>query len=119
MKKKTKWSHIIYIAGVIALIIGAIDPLEGSVVVVTGSAFVALATYLSHDRHRKIFLLSFIMIAIGVGFMFYFSSLGGFDEGARLSWWWGSLILPYPAGWLMSIILLIKRVLAEQKQKVI
>jgi len=107
--KKIKWTRVIYIIGVVALIIGVIDPLEGSIVIAAGSLFIALATYLTQDRHRKLFLLSMILIAIGVSFMFYLSSLGGFGNGSELSWWWGLLILPYPAGWIMAIVLLIVR----------
>jgi multisubunit Na+/H+ antiporter MnhB subunit len=118
MKKKTIWTRVIYIIGIIALIIGAIDPLEGSVVIASGSALVALSTYLTHDRHWKIFLISLIMILIGVFFLFYLSSLGGFGGTATLSWWWGTLILPYPFGWLMSIIILIVRAVKKPKQQV-
>lgn len=116
MKEKTKWTRIIYIIGVIALIIGAIDPLEGSVVIAVGCMLVALSTYLTHDRHWKIFLASLIMILVGVFFLFYFSSLGGFGGTSALSWWWGMLILPYPIGWLISIITLIVRVAHKSKQ---
>ncbi len=115
MEKKTNWKRIIHIIGVVALIIGAIDPLEGSVVITAGSALIALSTFLTHDRHRKIFIASFIMIVIGVFFLFYLSSLGGFGEGA-LSWWWGILILPYPIGWFASIIVLISRAFKKRKQ---
>lgn len=94
---------------IVTLIIGAIDPLEGSVVIAFGSALLALSAYLKHDRHRKIFLASLVMILIGVFFMFYFSSLGGFGGTSTLSWWWGILILPYPFGWLTTVILLIVR----------
>jgi multisubunit Na+/H+ antiporter MnhB subunit len=118
MKEKTKWTRIIYIIGVIALIIGALDPMEGSVVIASGSALVALSTYLTHDRQRKIFLLSLIMILIGVFFLFYLSSLGGFGGTATLSWWWGTLILPYPIGWLISIVILIIRAVKKPKQQV-
>ena len=107
MKEKPKWIRVIYILGVIALIIGIIDPLEGSVVIAAGSLLLALATFLAHDRHWKLFLLSLILICIGVFFLFYLSSLGGFGGSSKLSWWWGALILPYPVGWIMSIILLI------------
>jgi len=115
--KKINWTRIIYIIGIIALIIGAIDPLEGSVVILAGSALVALSTWLTHDRHRKIFLASLIMIVIGVGFMFYLSSLGGFGGESNLSWWWGILILPYPLGWLIAIITLIVRAIKKPKQQ--
>jgi hypothetical protein len=117
MKKKTKWTRVIYIIGVIALIIGVIDPLEGSVVICAGSALIALSTFLTRDRHWKIFLLSFIMIVIGVFFLFYLSSLGGFGGTSKLSWWWGLLILPYVIGWLASIITLITRAVKKPVQQ--
>ena len=98
-----------FVSGVVAIIVGAIDPLEGSVIIVAGSALLALSTYLTHDRHHKIFLASLIMIALGVGYMFYTSSLGGFGGPDNLSFWWALPILPYPIGWLISIILLIVR----------
>jgi hypothetical protein len=117
MKEKTKWPRVIYIIGVIALIIGVLDPLEGSVIIISGSTLVALSTYLSNDRHWKIFAASFIMIALGVGFMFYLSSLGGFGKNAQLSWWWAILILPYPIGWLTAIVLLIARTVKKKEIK--
>jgi hypothetical protein len=115
MKNKPKWTRIVYIIGVIALIIGAIDPLEGSVVIAAGSVLAALTTYVTHDRHWKLFMLSFIMIATGVYFLFYLSSLGGFGGSSTLSWWWGILILPYPIGWLIVVILLIIRIAKRKK----
>jgi len=118
MKKKINWARIIYIIGVVALTIGIVDPLEGSVVILAGSALVALSTFLIKDRHWKIFLASFIMILIGVIALFYLSSLGGFGGQSTLSWWWGTLILPYPVGWLLSIVLLIVRAVKNQNQKV-
>lgn len=117
MKEKIKWTRVIYIIGIIALIIGALDPLEGSVVIGSGSALIALSSYLTHDRHWKIFLASFVMILIGVFFLFYLSSLGGFGGTATLSWWWGTLILPYPIGWLISIVILIIRAVKKKKQQ--
>jgi hypothetical protein len=107
MKNKIKWTRVAYISGVVALIIGALDPMEGSVVIAFGSVLIALSAYMTHDRHWKIFLLSLIMILTGVFFLFYLSSLGGFGGTATLSWWWGTLILPYPIGWLVSIVILI------------
>ena len=117
MKAKPNWKRIIYVSGVIGLIIGAIDPLEGSVLIVAGSLLIALSTYLTKDRHWKIFLTSLIMIIIGVFFLFYFSSLGGFGGTSAISWWWSILILPYPLGWLMSIIILIVRAIKNKKRQ--
>jgi hypothetical protein len=117
MNEKTKWTRVIFIIGVIALIIGLIDPLEGSIVIVSGSALISLSVCLTRDRHWKIFLVSFIMILTGMFFLFYLSSLGGFGGNSELSWWFGLLILPYPIGWLISIVLLIVRAFYKPKQQ--
>lgn len=115
--KKINWMSLIYIIGIIAIIIGVLDPLEGSVVIVVGSALIALSTYLTHDQHRKIFLASLIMIVFGVSYMFYTSTLGGFGGPDNLSFWWALPIIPYPLGWLMTIILLIVRAVKKPKQQ--
>jgi len=118
MKEKAKWTRIIYIIGVVALLIGAIDPLEGSVLIMAGSGLLALSAYVTNDRHSKIFTASLILIVIGVAFMFYFSSLGGFGGTSTLSWWWALLILPFPIGWLIIITVLIRRAIKNKSQKV-
>jgi len=116
MNDKSKWTHVIYIMGIIAQLVGILDPLEGSVVVAAGSILVAISTFVTHDRHRKMFLLSSIMILTGVAFMFYLSYLGGFGGKSTLSWWWGILILPYPIGWLISVTTIIVRVIQNSKK---
>lgn len=118
MNDKRKWIRIIYIIGIISLIAGALDPLEGSVIIAVGSALIALSTRLAHDRNRRIFLTTSIMIITGVCFMFYFSSLGGFGGTSTLSWWWATLIIPYPIGWLINIILLIVRAINRKKMAI-
>ena len=117
MKKKFNWSRIIYFAGLVAMMIGIIDPLEGSVVICAGSVLVTLGAYLMRDPYRKIFLLSFILVAIGVAAMFFFSSLGGFGGTSKLSWWWGLFILPYPIGWLLVMIFVVVKAVKKQKSK--
>jgi multisubunit Na+/H+ antiporter MnhB subunit len=112
---KIKWTKIIFIIGIVALIIGAVDPLEGSVVIACGSALLALSTYMKRDQQWKSFLISLMMILVGVFFMFYFSSLGGFGGNSTLSWWWVSFILPYPIGWLLAVILLIGRAVKKKQ----
>ena len=116
MEEKTKWTHVTYVMGIIAQLVGILDPLEGSILVAAGSILVVLSTFVTHDRHRKLFLLSCIMIITGVAFMFYLSSLGGFGDKSILSWWWGILILPYPIGWLITMITLIVRAFEKAKK---
>lgn len=118
MKEKLNWKHAMYVFGIIALVIGVLDPLEGSILIGIGSVTLSLSTYLTHDRHWKIFLIAFILIVIGLIFLFYFSSIGGFGGKSTLSWWWGTLILPYPIGWLIDIITLVVRAIGNIKKQI-
>lgn len=115
MKSKVKWTSMIFIIGIIALIIGAFDPLEGSIIIAAGSILITLSTFYTHDRHHKLFLTSAIMIIFGVCCMFYISYLGGYDP--KREWWWNVLILPYPVGWLISVIILIYRAIGKLKKQ--
>lgn len=115
MKENTNWTRILFIIGVICLIVGALDPLEGSGVIAFGSILLAGVTRWTHDRHRNVFLAMALLILFGVIFLFYLSSLGGFGGDSRLSWWWGLLILPYPVAWLITIITLISRAVKKPK----
>lgn len=109
MNNTSKWLRIGFNIGVVLLVIGAIDPLEGSVVITAGSVLLAVVAWFLHDRHRKIFLTATLMILFGVFFLFYLSSLGGFGGSSSLPNWLGMLILPYPAGWLMIVVTLALR----------
>lgn len=115
MNTKVNWLRIAQYAGVAAVIAGALDPLEGSVVILAGSIILAIVHQIKHDPQRKWFLLAAAMIVVGVFFLFYFSNLGGFGGSSTLSWWWGMLILPYPIGWLVLIILLIWRAVQHRR----
>lgn len=107
MKLKTNWLRIAYIFGIIALIIGVVDPMEGSLLISIGGIFLAVSSYLRNDPYWKVFTVASVLIIIGVSFLFYLSSLGGFGGNSALSWWWGLLIIPYPLGWFLSIATLI------------
>lgn len=98
------WSRVLDIVGGLAMVIGAIDPLEGSVIILVGSGLVALGAFLGRGE-RRLFayrLWVFVLIAIGVGALWGLSAVGGFGGHAR-SVWWGMLLLPYVIGWLMGI----------------
>jgi len=113
MKKKLHPVNIMYVIGVIAVIIGALDPMEGSLVIAGGSILIALSSFMTNDRYRNLFMTTAAMILIGVSCLWYISSLGGFDP--KLEWWWIAMILPYPLGWLITIITLIIRAVKRLK----
>jgi len=107
-------ARFLFVIGVIALLAGVIDPLEGSLAIAGGSGLITLSVYMTRDRYRESHLFAFILIVFGVFFLFFFSSLGGFGDGAVLSWWWALLILPYPLGWLLAVSLLVARLFRKQ-----
>ena len=99
------WSRVLVVVGSIATLLGALDPMEGSLVILPGSGLVALGTFLAHtDRRLLAFRISvFILIAVGVGALWGLSMVGGLGGNTGRSMWWGLLILPYLVGWSMSI----------------
>ena len=56
-------SRILIIAGSIAMVVGAIDPLEGSLIILPGSGLVALGTFLGQSERR---LIGYRLAALGV-----------------------------------------------------
>jgi hypothetical protein len=95
---------LLLVVGLLAVVVGTIDPLEGSLAVLGGFGLVALAAYLRHSRYRIGLSWSVLLVAVGVAVMFLFSSLGGVGGGSGRSAWWALLILPYPIGWMVGVV---------------
>jgi hypothetical protein len=87
------------------MLVGAIDPMEGSAIILPGSVLFALGTYVGQAARSLIVyrVWVLILIAIGVGALGWLSSVGGFGGTSEYSAWWGLLVLPYPIGWWMGI----------------
>lgn len=97
-------SKVLLIVGFVGMIIGAIDPLEGSLVILPASGLVALAAVLGASRHRKLLVTGFILIAGGVAALWALSAFGGIGGDTGRSMGWGIVMAPYPIGWLMGIV---------------
>jgi hypothetical protein len=104
VNQRMLWSRILSVIGVVALLIGALDPLEGSLVIVPATAVIALSAYLARSRFRRLAYWGFGLTVIGVGWMFIISALGGFGGETGRSMWWILTLLPYPVGWILSVI---------------
>lgn len=105
MNARELWSRILITVGSIAMLVGALDPMEGSLVILPGSGLVALGIFLGQNERRLLAYRVgvFILIAIGVGAMWGLTRVGGFGGNSGRSMWWGALILPYLIGWSMGI----------------
>jgi hypothetical protein len=86
------------------MVVGVLDPLEGSIVILAGVGSVALGALLAKSRYRKLLGASFVLVAVGVGAMFVISAFGGIGGTSGRSMWWGIFILPYPIGWIMGLV---------------
>jgi hypothetical protein len=109
MNGATRWSRILVIAGLAAMLIGALDPLEGSLVILPGTGMVALGALLGKSRHRTLLSWSFVLVAVGVGALWGLSAIGGFGGRTGRSYWWGLMLLPYLIGWIMGLVGAIRR----------
>jgi hypothetical protein len=103
MKEAARWSRILVIVGLAAMVIGALDPLEGSLVILPGTALAALGAYFGTRPHRRLSYWSLALVAFGVGVMWWVSALGGFGGATGRSMWWALVLLPYPVGWLLGL----------------
>ena len=104
MNLRMLWSRILKVVGALAMLLGTLDPLEGSLLILPGSGMVALGVYLGGKDRRTVlyWAWAFLLIAVGVGALFGLSAVGGIGGRSGHSMWWGVLILPYPVGWLMA-----------------
>jgi hypothetical protein len=105
MNTVSRSSQLLIPAGYIAMLIGAIDPMEGSLLILPGSGLVALGTFLGQGKKQLLIfrLWSLALISIGVSALWGLSVAGGFGGTSGLSIWWGVLILPYLIGWSIGV----------------
>jgi hypothetical protein len=105
MKVRLLSSRILFVVGSVAMLIGILDPLEGSLIILPGSALALLGVALG-KRERRVLIYwvwVFALIGVGVGALFALSSVGGFGGTNGRSMLWGLTILPYPIGWIMGV----------------
>jgi hypothetical protein len=50
MNARSIWSRVLIIVGSIAMLVGAVDPMEGSLIILPGSGLVALGTFLGRTN---------------------------------------------------------------------
>jgi hypothetical protein len=69
MNTRNLWSRVLIIVGGIAMVVGATDLMEGSLLILHGSGMVALGTFIAQSERRLIVyrVWVFVLIAIGVG----------------------------------------------------
>lgn len=96
-------SRMLVVAGLVLMVAGALDPLEGSVVILGGGALAAAGAFFARTRRYRLQLTACVLIAFGVAALFGLSALGGVGGNTGRSIWWLLLCASYPIGWLMGL----------------
>ncbi len=99
-----RWPRALAIIGLAGMILGAVDPLEGSVVILPGVGLAALAAFLGKGRWRVLLYWALVLVAVGAAAMWILSTLGGIGGSTGRSDWWGLIVLPYAVGWVMGVV---------------
>ncbi|HVT73129.1 MAG TPA: hypothetical protein VHD61_08335 [Lacunisphaera sp.] len=100
-----KWPRILKVVGSVLIVVGSLDPMEGSLAIAPGSVLVALGTRLGREDPKlgREWMWLSILICFGVLQLWELSAFGGFGGDSGRSLWWGLLILPYAAGWVLAL----------------
>lgn len=96
-------SRTLVVIGLLLMLFGALDPLEGCLFILVGSGTAALGAHLATGRHRALLTWAFALVAAGVAALLVLSAIGGIGGKSGRSLWWALLLLPYAAGWLMAV----------------
>jgi hypothetical protein len=99
-----KHARLFVLAGLVLMIVAALDPLEGSVVILAGSALLAVGAFFHETGGYKLPVIALGLVAIGVAALFALSSIGGVGGNSGHSGWWLLLSAPYPIGWVLGIV---------------
>jgi hypothetical protein len=104
VRMTARWSRVLVIAGLVVMLIGTLDPLEGSVLILAGIGVMTAGAVLGHSRVRRLLYGALALGVVGVGALFAISAVGGFGGNTGRSMWWSIILLPYPAAWVLALV---------------
>lgn len=106
MNANERWTRALSVAGGCVMLLGAIDPMEGSIVIWIGSGMMALATFLSGAASPAVTYRTvvFALITVGLISLWGLSAFGGVGGPSGHSSAWLLLLVPYVVGWFMGIL---------------
>jgi hypothetical protein len=103
MKTKLNGAMILLWTGLFVMVSGAVDPLEGSVVVLVGAACSLAGAAIGRNPRKPMLIWALGLVAAGVGILFGLSAMGGVGGDTGRSMFWLLAALPYPVGWFLGM----------------
>lgn len=119
MERRSRRERALALVGSVAFVIGTLDPLEGSVLILAGAVLLAIAEGAGRRQESSIVFWSWTvgLLIVGVGALWGLSALGGVGGHTGRSYWWLLVCLPYPLGSLMSlggVVVRVRRAFADR-----
>ena len=109
MNSNGRWARPLLIVGSVATLAGALDPLEGSIIIVGGVVCATIGASMIGSRHARLFRWSAALVCVGVATLWIMSDQGGIGGNTGWSLWWGLTLLPYPVGWVLGMVAIVRQ----------
>jgi 4-hydroxybenzoate polyprenyltransferase len=103
MQPHPRWTRALVIVGLLAIALGTLDPLEGSLAILVGIALVTQGAFLDQNPLRGRMSVALVLGIVGVGTLWGLSAIGGIGGRTGRSMWWALALLPYPITWALGI----------------
>src|SRR6478672_11688661 len=104
MDTRYQYARVLLVAGLAVLLIGMVDPLEGSIFTLIGVGVLAIASLLSGSRYANLLTWAVWFISAGISVMILLSWMGGVGGTSGHSAGWLVLVLPYPIGLVLALV---------------
>ena len=95
--------RVVAVVGLIALVVGVVDPLEGSLLILPASCAVALVARLAGSRYERLLYIGLALVLFGFAAIWIMTAIGGVGGSTDRSAWWALLAVPILPGWLFVV----------------
>ncbi len=96
--------RVFVVVGVIGLLVGAIDPLEGSLLILPSAILLTVGVRrATGGLASRLATVGLVSIALGFTAMWVMTAIGGVGGSTGRSAWWALLALPMLPGWILSV----------------